>query len=469
MSGLFQALGSATAGLRTVQTNLRLVSDNVARADDPSRTRHDLEKVTDFSGRIVGVNFDRRMDQILSSQYNEAIARDGAGQARDRYFTRIGDAFTTSTGTPVLADAAQKFMEAWQTLESTPESETAAFQVVSLGDNFASQLRSASEEVERIDRDLRTEITDSVGELNRQLNEIHSLNIDISTLQINGDEVNELRDRRDQRVRELSELMPVRSMENSEGVLRIFTSSGMALLDNQPVQFQFVENRIELTSQAGVDQRSHLGEGKLGALVDFVADGSTATPPRAASPGATTEVMRKLRSQLDAVAKAFTSPTAPGQPTSFADAYDNAQPVEAGELDRRFFSGKDRFSLTVDDQLLKGTLKVKQSALADVTRAVTVTGRSFTADGFSVTDTGYNGMISGVLGGWSNAASKVQESADLNSETRSLIETRFHGAVGVNIDEEIATLQSLQTSYQASARVIQVAQRMLDALEGAIQ
>jgi flagellar hook-associated protein 1 FlgK len=63
----------------------------------------------------------------------------------------------------------------------------------------------------------------------------------------------------------------------------------------------------------------------------------------------------------------------------------------------------------------------------------------------------------------------VTESFELSSETKSLLETRFHGSTGVNIDEEIAQLQNLQTSYQATARVIQVAQRMLDALEGAIQ
>ena len=119
MTGLFSALSSATAGLRATQANLKLVSDNVARADDPTRTRHSLTNVTDPTGQITGVNYSRRTAQALAAQLNQSIAEEASTDVRDKYLTRVSEALGTHTGTPALLTAMQQFSEAWRGLQTT--------------------------------------------------------------------------------------------------------------------------------------------------------------------------------------------------------------------------------------------------------------------------------------------------------------------------------------------------------------
>ena len=62
---LFAALNSATAGLRTVQTNVKLVSDNIAQANDPNRTRHTAQQSVDASGQVISTTYRREVDKAL--------------------------------------------------------------------------------------------------------------------------------------------------------------------------------------------------------------------------------------------------------------------------------------------------------------------------------------------------------------------------------------------------------------------
>ena len=85
-----------------------------------------------------------------------------------------------------------------------------------------------------------------------------------------------------------------------------------------------------------------------------------------------------------------------------------------------------------------------------------------------VSESSYAGAANGIVGLWTNAAKAVGENSELAAETQKLMETRFHNEVGVNIDEEMAHLQVLQTSYAATARVVQAVNAMFDALERAV-
>lgn len=113
--------------------------------------------------------------------------------------------------------------------------------------------------------------------------------------------------------------------------------------------------------------------------------------------------------------------------------------------------------------------KIKRSAASDVVTAFNAAGRNLTADGLKLSDTTYSGMVSAITGNWMSAAKSANDKHTLDQESRQLLEERYHSKTGVNIDEEIATLQQLQTSYAASARVMQVANTMFDALEAVVR
>ncbi|MFP5517413.1 MAG: flagellar hook-associated protein FlgK [Alphaproteobacteria bacterium] len=467
---LFAALNSATAGLRTVQTNVKLVSDNIAQANDPTRTRHTAQQSVDASGQVISTTYRREVDKALMAQVMDLTARDGGSQATATYMQQLGDLMRTTNGTPLLNDYADKFQAAVKTLATSPEDETAQYQLVQAADNFSREIRRVSEGVEQLDRDMKSDITKSVDTVNDLLKQINTINNDTVSLLGQGAAANAVADKRDGLIRELSTYMAVRTVERPDGRLAIFTPSGLALVDAQPANLSYDGGNINLQVGNQVTSiNNHLTAGKLGSLIQMRKDGSTTEPPTPASGDPAAEVIRKLRSQLDEYAKAFTGPTRPGEPTSFADAYDESAPAADGEQINQFFTGNDRFTIAVNAKLVDNTAKVKRAAIDGMVTAINASGRNFSADGLQLKDTSYSAMGSAITGTWMAAAKTANTTSESNKASMQLLSERYQSQTGVNIDEEIAQLQQLQTSYQASARVMQVANAMFDALEAVVR
>ncbi|MFD1627012.1 flagellar hook-associated protein FlgK [Azospirillum griseum] len=466
---LFGALNSATAGLRTVQTNVKLVSDNIARADDANRTRHTAQQMVDGTGQVVTTQYRREVDTALRGQVQDLTSRNGGSAVQSTYMQQLGDLLRTTNGTPLINSYADKFQTAWSTLAASPENETAQYQLVQSANNFAREIQRVSEGVEQMDRDMKKDMDNSLSTVNGLLKQINQINNDIVSLKSQGAAGNEVADKRDGLIRELSAYMSIRTVDRPDGRVALFSPTGLALVDAEPASLSFDGGNINLQVGNNVTSiNGHLNDGKLGALLKMRQDGSQSDPPKPASSDPTAEVIRKLRSQLDQFASAFTSATKDGEPTSFRDAYDNAT-AASGEQANQFFTGTDRFTIAVNAKLLDGTAKVKKLAIDDVNDAMKATGRSLTADGLALTDTTYAGMASAITGNWMGAAKAVNDKQEGDKSSLQLLTERYHSNTGVNIDEEIANLQQLQTSYQASARVMQVANAMFDALEAVVR
>jgi len=465
---LFGALSSATSGLRVIQGQIQLVSDNVARSDDPNRTRHVLEQTVDKTGSVTIAQYSRQIDRALRAQYESTIAEEAGAQTTATFMRRIMDMMGASAnGKPPLIAAVEGFQKAWTDLDATPESTVAQGQVVQFGEAMAREIRRISQGVEDMDARLRIEIQENVTRLNDALAEIDRLNVDVIRLRSVGEPSMNQEDQRDKLVREVAELTSVRVVERSDGRLSLFTPTGLALIDAGPARLSYQNGRlVSASSNTPID--SHMQEGRLGALLEMVSDGSLTDPPTPASRTPSAEIIRKLRSQLDALAGAFTAPTRPGEPTSFADAYDAGEP-EAGELRSQFFTGTTRFSITINENLLTGEVAIKQDAIARTTAAMTDVGRSLTADGVTITNTTYVGMTTTIVANWGNGTKSAEDHAKLAADFKAQLQSRYQSSTGVNLDEEIATLQILQRNYSASARVMQVINTMFDALEGIVR
>ena len=104
-----------------------------------------------------------------------------------------------------------------------------------------------------------------------------------------------------------------------DGSISLFTSSGLSLLDGPPSLFSFDGTNVTRVDD-GTVINGQLSGGRISALLNFRMDNSASGKPASSDPG--TEVLRKLRSQLDMMASALTSTT--GTPPTLAAAYNAA-------------------------------------------------------------------------------------------------------------------------------------------------
>ena len=318
------ALNAAISGLRVNQAHVQLVSANVAHANDPGYTKKTLvrEAANLGEGQVGGVQiagFQAAVSAQLRRQYESFTSANGLTNTQHDYLSRIQTLLGASSDTAALPDLFNKFTAAWQSLQSQPESAAAQHQVIALGDQLAAEVRRLSTGIDQIDSQIRTDLDNSTDELNDKLAKVFELNLRIKASDPNGPERLELIDQRDLIVRELANLVDVRSVDRENGAIALFTPAGLSLLDGAPARFDFDGTNI-ISVDNGASVNGLLREGKIKALLNLRYDGTSAGQPASADPAS--EVIRKLRSQLDMVVSAFTTTT--GTPATFAAAYNNS-------------------------------------------------------------------------------------------------------------------------------------------------
>ncbi|MEA1675095.1 flagellar hook-associated protein FlgK [Nitrospirillum sp. BR 11163] len=466
---LFSALNSAANSLNVIQAGIQVVSDNMNNANSPDRTKHTVSQTTDPLSGVTISQYSRSVDVALQAQLQGTTSENGMQQVLSQYMSQIGGMLGTTnssnssdSATPKLTQAFQDFTKALQDLSASPESAVAQNQVVQKAQALVQTIHTLSAGVDQMEVQAKGDITQTVKSINTDLTQIDQLNATISQLKASNQPTADFEDQRDATLRDLSSMINVRTTQRDDGSIAVFTPTGATLVDGTATQLSY-DGKV-ISGAGGADITAAVSSGKLGGLLDLVADSS----PAPASGDATTEVFRKLKSQLDAVAGALTGTTQAGQPTSITDAYNKAGPTNDGELASGLFSGADAGTLSVNKDLLNGTKTIKQSAVNAMVGAMTATGRTMTADGLTLTNVSYGGMADQVSSNWSTIQSNVNTQATTTSSFMTSLQTRYASSTGVNMDEEVANLQVLQRNYSATARVISVIGQMFDTLSQAV-
>lgn len=458
MTSLNGALESALSGMRLAQQNISIISGNISNASNEDYTRKSLntEAIISTSGqggvRVIGYN--RAVDAAISNAYTGSLSEYGKTSAQSEYFTGLKDLFGISTDSAQLSTTLSNFANAWQVLSSAPESIVNRSNVMSAGQALASEIKRVSSGIEAIDRQIRSDTGDAVAQVNGILGQVKDLNGRISSGVIAGQNVTDLQDQLDTKVRELSGYINIKILPGNQGTVRLVTPQGFSLLDADATQLSYNGTSIMANGQ---DVSTYLTGGKLEALVNMRLDRSPATA--STDPG--TEVIRKLRDQLEQVAQNFLSPA--GSPTSFAAAYNNAT-TSTGELAAGFFTGSDRFNITVNAALLNGSATVKTAAVDTVTTTLTDSSRNYNVTGLSVQNTSYLGYVNSMLSNLGNSSATITSQSQLAGLTRDNYKERFSANSGVNVDNELATLTQVQNSYAVSAHIVSVIGEVYDIL-----
>lgn len=464
---LFGALSSAVNSLQLVQSSLQNTSQNINNVNNANATTHILSITTNGTGGGQIAQYSRVVDQALQGQMFSATSENSMAQTLSSYMKQLNDALgttasgsSTDTATPTLSKAIQNFNTAMQTLSASPTSPVAQSQVLQMAQALVGAVKSVSAQVTTLQTQAQGDITTQVNQVNTDLSNIDALNNTISRLQSQDQPTADLEDQRDGYLKDLAGLVNIKTVERSDGSVSIFTTSGATLLDGAASPISF-DGHQTITGAGGANITGAITGGSLGGLVNMVA-----TPPaNQPTSDQTYGVFSRMQTQLQAFTSALTGATASGQPSSLADAYNNATPVQDGELESGFFVGSTTGDLAVNPDLLSGKSAIKQSAITPMLNALTATGRTFNAAGVQLVNTSYAGMLDGIASNWSTVQNQLTTQASTTSGFLSNLQTRYSNETGVNLDVEVANLQVLQRNYSASAKIITTTNTMFTALE----
>jgi flagellar hook-associated protein 1 FlgK len=398
---LFDALSSSLSGLQSVSTQMQIVANNIANAGQTGYT----EKTATTTAIVVGnggggtevSGFSRASDDALTTAVNAADSNAGLLSTQNSYLQQVQTILGSDTGDqPPLAEAIAQFSSAWTQLAAEPESDVQQQQVIQAASTLTSQVQQTATAVESLNMQVKTDIGGMLSTLNSNLQQIASLNSEITQALSVNQSAGDLEDQRDQLIQKVSSVMSVTVLPRAQGQIALYTPSGYMLLDGQPQSFSYDGTNVTAALNPTMSLNNVLTGGSLQAAVNFCAT----TSPASTDPA--TSVIQKLQSQLNAVVSAFTDSSA-GPPQTFANAYDQtaSASIGSGSLDLTSkYSGTFGNGISV-------TLAAGVPGSNTYVATVHVAGQSTTSDESYTVST-----AQGSAAFWSDLAS------DINSKSR---------------------------------------------------
>ncbi|MCC7229021.1 MAG: flagellar hook-associated protein FlgK, partial [Fimbriimonadaceae bacterium] len=218
MPGAFHGLNMASNALRAFQRALDVTGHNISNVDTPGYSRQTVDfrenDPTSFwmgglhslgNGVTIG-SVNRIRDAFLERRRLDATGDSGKFLQMADSLNNVQGLFL-ETGGSGIADAMDKFFNAWSALASNPNEPTVRMQVQQAGATLANRVRTTYQNLSDQANFTNEAITGTLNRVQALSNRIADLNGQIRHKQAEGAEANDLLDLRDQSLRELGTLV----------------------------------------------------------------------------------------------------------------------------------------------------------------------------------------------------------------------------------------------------------------------
>ena len=228
MSSTFHGLETARRGMSTHQSALYTTGHNIANANTPGYTRQRVNFNTtqpypsmsfnapNIAGQLgTGVKpgtIQRVRESFLDVQYRTENSKLGYYGALSSSLAKMEDIMNEPTESG-LSSVMEKFWNSLQDLANNPENTGARAVVASTGQMLAETINYYYNSLKRIQNDISNEINVTIKDIESLLTDIDDLNRQIASVEPHGMLPNDLYDRRDLLVDQLSNLINIQVTE----------------------------------------------------------------------------------------------------------------------------------------------------------------------------------------------------------------------------------------------------------------
>jgi flagellar hook-associated protein 1 FlgK len=421
----FMGLNTALSGLEASQAAIDTTGQNITNANTPGYSEEVVNPTTDGAIALTGLTGDgqavdigtgvevgsitRERSQFLDIQYRAQNTQTSNASTVSSELQNVQTALDEPSSDGISAQLSS-FWQAWGTLADNPTSPAAEQTVVDDGESLAQTFNSVSSQIATVQSQAGqqyTTLTGAGGQVAQDADQIATLNGQIANAQAAGQTPNTLLDQRDSLLDDLSGLAQISITNQTDGSVTVnFGDASSPLVSGTSVNWPQT-----LTSASG---------GRLGALLSL----SSATGQ-----------IGTLSSALDSVANQVITSVNALQPTA------------------PFFSGDSAATIAVS--ATPSTIQTSTSASSGPDLA-----QSIAALQNGTADQDYAAFV-GQVGDSVQSAQTTQSTAQA---VLTAISNQRQSVSGVSLDQEMTNLTQFQQSYQASARMMNTMESVIDTL-----
>jgi len=283
-------MGILNVGTQALQANLvalQTIGNNIANVNTVgySRQRVSMETVpgqytgNGFVGKGVSIQtISRNYDEFLTRQSTLANSVQASDVTRADYLKQLSNIF--QGGTSGVGAAINDMLNAFSDVASTPTDLTARTVALTRVDEAARRMRSASLSLDDLQAGITSALNEKVAAVNTLAQKIADVNGQVSTALGSGQTPNDLLDKRDQLIKELSQYVQTTTVPSDDGSLSVFIGGSQSLvLGSQPATVSLASNEFgdpmqnKLVVQRGATSvtmdENALGGGEISGLLRF--------------------------------------------------------------------------------------------------------------------------------------------------------------------------------------------------------
>ena len=451
----FSGLDIALSALRAQQLAMNVTGNNIANAATEGYHRREAVLVPSSAVRNTGTilgnpqigtgvlvqTIRRVQNTYIENQIRLQNQELGMWDYRNESLKQI-EAVLGEPGDLGLSATLDKFWNSWEELASTPDSLTAKISVVQAGTSVCDRIKSLYNNFRQLQARVDIALVDNAGEINRLAHEIANINKEITAGSDSVSQPNDMLDRREQLIGQLSKLVPIQ-VSGSGGLSLMVSVSGKNLIQGGHVTEVALGN-----SPTGWTGLVWTDDG-----TDFVANGGQVK----AQITIRDDILGGHIADLDSIAQTI---------ISRVNELHTTGTLPDGTACGSFFTpGGDASNISIEASLVNsrgagvgvgitGTEGDNSLALAmsDVRGDILINGQTI------------GGAYAGLVATIGTQAREAIAQTGVHNLSVQQLETQRESVSGVSIDEEMVNMVKFQQAYNAAARIMLVLDSMLDTL-----
>lgn len=311
--GLSQALSSALAGVNTTQQSLSVIAGNVANSNTPGYVEETASQTAvATSGQpgagveTTGIN--RDLNTLLQGQLWTETSGSSYADTSAQIYQQLQQIYGTPGSSTSFDAIYNNFTTALQGLSSNPASASQQSAVIGAAQALTQNLNSMTSTIQQLRTQAEQGISSGVQTANTALQQIAQINQQLEAA-TNDSATASLEDQRDQDITQLSQLMNVTVVRNSDNQISIFTGNGQQLVAGpQASQLNFTNSGTLSATSLWSANSSQDGVGTItltspgGTTTDLIASGAIQSGQLGAYVQMRDDILPQAQNQLDELA-----------------------------------------------------------------------------------------------------------------------------------------------------------------------
>lgn len=231
---LFGSIQMAGNSLRSNEIALQVIGQNIANANTPGYIREEVDLATAPAqrkgGLILGLGVRvravvQKIDLFLEQRLRGSVSDKAAAEQTEQTYSQL-EGLLGELGDTDLSTAMNNFFGSIAEILNQPESRSVRNLAVLQGQTLAQNIRRMSERAQTLVDDLDKRVQGMVGDINRLVSEIRTLNVRIAETEggnTSGSDAVGLRDQRQVALENLAQLIDIRVVEQPSGGVVVYS------------------------------------------------------------------------------------------------------------------------------------------------------------------------------------------------------------------------------------------------------